>query len=210
MSRALVFLPTKFGGVGLKQWSIINLARQIQFVSKTLASSSIVGFLLQTSLHTMQLEYGHSTNFLATNDPNISYFTREARAVTQSYPSIFKWPQQQHNITYEHKLIFRRNLTANTNCHYKIQLPLGAWITKPTTSRLYRRAGEVVYSGNALGQWASHSRIPWCRQLRSNKVDYSLNEEANVRLLLRHQIVGRWCGDWKGESRGSGASITWN
>ena len=134
---------------------------------------SIVGFLLQTSLHTMQLEYSHSTNFLATNDPNInisgvtptwltrlhkncmevgirleggwsvprqpvgdfhiaglpacgnvtltnhqcklfretfiflqvttiadittacgSYFAREARAVTQSYLSVFKWPRQ--------------------------------------------------------------------------------------------------------------------
>ena len=39
---------------------------------QTLASSSIVGFLLQTSLHTTQLEYGHSTNFLATNDLNIN------------------------------------------------------------------------------------------------------------------------------------------
>ena len=72
MSRALVILPTKFGGVELKQWSIINLARQIQLVSKTLASSFTVGFLLQTSLHTTQLEYGHNTNFPATNNLNIN------------------------------------------------------------------------------------------------------------------------------------------
>ena len=71
MSRDIVFLPTKYGG-GLKQWSIINQARQIQFVSKTLSSSSIVGFLLQTSLHTTQLEYSHSTNSLATNNRNIN------------------------------------------------------------------------------------------------------------------------------------------
>ena len=235
---------------------------------QTLASSSIVGFLLQTSLHTTQLEYGHSTNFLATNDPNInisgvtptwltrlhkncmevgihleggwsaprqrvgdfhiaelpargnvmltnyqwklyretyiflqvttianittacgSYFNREARAVTQSYPSVFKWPRQQHNITYKHKLIFCQILTANTNRHYKIQQPLGPWNTKPTTSRLYHQTGEVVYSGNALGQWTSHSRMPRRHQLRSNKVEYSLNGEVNARLPLRHQIA---------------------
>ena len=118
-----------------------------------------------------------------------SYFTREARAVTQSYQSIFKWPRQQHNITYKHKLISHQILTANTNRHYKTQQPLGAWITKPTTSRLYRQAGEVIYNGNALGQWASHSRIPRHHQLRSNKIEYSLNREANTRLPLRHQIV---------------------
>ena len=72
MSRALVFLPTKYGGVEFKQQSIINLARKIQFISTTLSPSSIVGFLLQTSLHTTQLEYGHSINFLANNDLNIS------------------------------------------------------------------------------------------------------------------------------------------
>ena len=118
-----------------------------------------------------------------------SYFAQEAWAVTQSYPSIFKWPGQQHIITYKHKLIFRWILTANTNRHYKIQQPLGAWITKPTTSRLYHQAGEVIYSGNALGQWSSHSRIPRRHQLWSNKVDYSLNGKANVRLPLRQQIV---------------------
>ena len=70
MSRDLVFLPTKYGEMGLKQWSIVNLARQIQLVFSTLSSSSIVGFLLQTSLYITQLEYGHITNFLATNDSN--------------------------------------------------------------------------------------------------------------------------------------------
>ena len=32
-----------------------------------------------------------------------SYFTRAAREVKQSYPSVFKWPRQQHNITSAHK-----------------------------------------------------------------------------------------------------------
>ena len=31
-----------------------------------------MGYLLQASLHITQLEYGHSTNFLANNNPNIS------------------------------------------------------------------------------------------------------------------------------------------
>ena len=167
--------------MGLKQWSIINLTRQIQLVSTTLSSMSIVGFLLQTSLHTTQLEYGHSINFLANNAPNISisrvtltwlthlhqnclvigiqleggrsaplqqmgdchiadlpawrnlelsnqqwtlfleififlqvttisdiitacssYFTQESNKVTSSYPSVFKWPWQHHNITNAH------------------------------------------------------------------------------------------------------------
>ena len=47
-------------------------------------------------------------------------FTHAARAVTQSYTSVFKWPRQQHHITQEHKLIFRQILTANTNHHYNL------------------------------------------------------------------------------------------
>ena len=65
-------LTEKYGGVGLKQWIIINLAKQIQLISTTLSSSSIMWFILQTSLHTIHLEYGHNTNFLTNNDPTIN------------------------------------------------------------------------------------------------------------------------------------------
>ena len=72
ITTALNLLLTKYGGVGLKQWSIINLAKQIKLLSTTLSSISIVRFLLQTSLHTTQLEYGHNTKFLANNDHTIN------------------------------------------------------------------------------------------------------------------------------------------
>ena len=61
MSSLLVFLLTKYGGVGLKQWSIINLARQIQLLSTTL-SSSIVGFLSPSNIlshHTARIWLQH-------------------------------------------------------------------------------------------------------------------------------------------------------
>ena len=240
MSRAQVFMLTKYGGVGLKQWSIINLARQIQLVLTTLLSSSIVGFLLQTNLYTTQLKYGHIINFLANNNTTTSisrvtpmwltclhqncqkigiqleggwsaplqqvgdchiaelpargnlllsnqqwkllremfiflqvttisdiitarggYFTQAASKVTPSYPSVFKWPRQQHNITNAHKSVFCQILAANiNNRQYRLTQPLGARITTPNTIRKYCRAGDVVYCGNALGQWSSHSRIP--------------------------------------------------
>ena len=89
-----------------------------------------------------------------------SFFTQVAREVTQSYPSVFKWPCQWHHITQEHKLIICQILTASANHHYKLHQNFGAWITKPTTSRLYNQAGRVIYSGNVLGQWSSHSCIP--------------------------------------------------
>ena len=34
------------------------------------------------------------------------YFMETAILVTPSYPSIFQWPQQQHNITSQHELLF--------------------------------------------------------------------------------------------------------
>ena len=193
MSRALVFLLTKYGGLGLKQWSIIDLARQIQLLSTTISSSSIVRFLFQTSLHTTQLEYVYNTNFLANNNPTINiggvtptwltklwqnfqqggiqldggwsvtmqqvgdfhiadssawmkvpmtsqrwklfhktfiflqvttivdettacgcYFTPAFLQVAPSYPLIFQWPCQQHNITNHQKILYTQILAANT------------------------------------------------------------------------------------------------
>ena len=81
------------------------------------------------------------------------YFTPAASRVTPSYPSVFQWLQQQHNITSEHKTLFTQILAANiTICSYKLSQPLGAWITKPTTIRKYCKPRVVDYSRNALGQ----------------------------------------------------------
>ena len=119
-----------------------------------------------------------------------SYFTQEANEVTPSYPSVFKWPRQLHNITNTHKSAFHQILAASIDKSYRILTQLlGSWTTTPTTFRKYRTADEVVYSGNAHGQWSSHSHIPQPCQLHSNKAEYSLNGELNVPLPQRHQIV---------------------
>ena len=105
------------------------------------------------------------------------FFTRAVSKVTPSYPSVFKWPRQQHNITNAHKSLFCQILAANIdNRHRKLTQLLGAQTTIQTIFRKYRKSGEVVCSGNAQGQWA----IPQLRRLCSSKVKCSLNGELNA------------------------------
>ena len=87
--------------------------------------------------------------------------------------------------------IFTQILAANTNnSQYSLSTPLRAWITKPSTIRKYRKAGEVVYSRNILSQWSSYSHLShqqW--QLRANRVHNSLNGKSNVHLPKKHLII---------------------
>ena len=119
------------------------------------------------------------------------YFTPAAIQVAPSYPSLFQWPQQKRNITRNGKLLFTQILAANTNnSQYSLSTPLRAWITKPSTIRKYRKAGEVVYSRNILSQWSSYSHLShqqW--QLRANRVHNSLNGKSNVHLPKKHLII---------------------
>ena len=66
------------------------------------------------------------------------YFTPAASKVTPSYPSVFQWPRQQHNITSVHKSI----VPSNSSCQH-LQSPLKI---NPTTRSLDKNTnGKVVY-----------------------------------------------------------------
>ena len=66
MSRRFIHLPSRFGGAGIPNWAVTTCARQIEFFQQALDAKTFYGHTTRTSLHTSQLEFGHSQNLLAT------------------------------------------------------------------------------------------------------------------------------------------------
>ena len=63
-------------GAGIPNWSICNLARQLQLLQTSFDTESLLGFALRASMRTSQLECGHGVSFMESTNINMKGMTK--------------------------------------------------------------------------------------------------------------------------------------
>ena len=76
MSRNLLHMPKSHGGTGIPNWSICNLAQQLQLLQTSINTPLLLGFALQASMRASQLDYGHEVSFMESTDINMKGTTK--------------------------------------------------------------------------------------------------------------------------------------
>ena len=118
------------------------------------------------------------------------YITKEAYTGVKSYESNHKWPLQEHFISKAHRKLWTTCMTIITwQGSRHLHIPLGAWITSPTTIRPHRMTGDILFTPQQDDSWLQRS---WClhqQQPRSTQIQFEEEEGQHTELPSEHRIV---------------------
>ena len=70
-AHKMLYSPAKFGGAGIKRWSMEILAQQIALYTNQVDYQEWLGFVIRSSMNTSQLEFGQEKHFLQHQQSNI-------------------------------------------------------------------------------------------------------------------------------------------